>query len=211
MIHSKRTKDTLRLSHMIKSSAAVAAIVAASSFGASAASVTQDMTFAPTTATGWTQVTVGSLNFANGTKSVSAMTATMSVEDQDWGGHDYWSNQLRVGLFEDGGELWSTRIAGAGRDGVSPIEQTYDILQDQTALDGLNAALVSLDWMPTSDVELRAYTNGLGWPGWSITVNSGNLSVTSSDVAVAPLPAGVFLMMSGLGLAGVAARRKRMA
>ena len=174
-----------------------------------AASVTQEMVLSPTTASGWTQVTVGSVDFANGTNNISALTGNMSVQDQGWGGHDFWSNHLRIGLFENGTQLWSTRIAGAGRAGLNPIVQSYDISQSPTSLSGLNAALAAVAWTPTTDLKLQAYTNGLGWPGWQIQVNSGNLSVTSSVAAPVPLPAGAFLILSALGAIGFATRAKR--
>jgi len=175
---------------------------------AKAATILQTATFSPVTASDWVQITVGSVSLAQGTNSVSALTATASVQDQGWGGYDYLGNQLRVGLFDGASLLWSERIAGAGRDGFDPIEQTFDITDTPSSLVSLNDTLATLDWQVVTDLRLDAYTNGLGWPGWSITVNSGSFTVASSISAV-PVPAGGFALLSGLTLLGAVRRARK--
>ena len=191
----------------VKTAAISATLIFAGS-AAQAVTITQNTTFTPTTATGWTNVTVGSISLADGTNFVSDMTGNASVQDQGWGGHDFFGNDLRVGLFDGATQLWSVRMAGAGRVGLNPINQVFDISTIAGALDGLNAALQTITWTPSSDVRLDAFTAGNGWPGWSITVNSGNLSVTSG-VAPVPVPAAAGLLLAGIGLLGAAGLRKR--
>lgn len=198
-----------RLPALLRRAALGVAAALTLSLPAAAATITQNMQFTPQWASGWTQATVGSIDFAQGTNAVQALTARMFVRDQGWGGHDYWSNDLRIGLIRNGTNVWSTRIAGAGRAGLNPMWQSYDILDNQTALNGLNTALSAVDWSVTTDLQLRAYTDGLGWPGWAIGVYWGQLSVTSSSAPhPVPLPAGALMLVSGLALLRGASRQR---
>jgi hypothetical protein len=179
--------------------------------GSVASTISQTETLTPTTAYGWTTVTVGSIALANGTNVIDDIFGAASVRDQGWGGHDYWGNDLRLGLFDGATQLWSVRMAGAGRAGLNPIAQIFDITVISGALDGLNTALSGVAWTPTSDVRIDAYTAGHGWSGWSITVDSGSFTVESS-IAPVPLPAAASLLLAGLAGLGVAGRmRKRPA
>lgn len=192
-----------------KALSVIAATLVFTTSHASASTITQSVSFNPTYATGWGEKIVSSISLTNGPREVTALTAVASVQDQGWGGHSYGGNDLRLGLYDGATRVWNTHIAGAGRAGLNPINQTYDISSYPSALQGLNAALLAISWSPTSDVQLKTFTSGYGYPGWSIRVNSGSMTVSS--VAAVPVPAGAVLILSGFGLFGAARWRTKPA
>lgn len=182
-------------------------VLGATMTGANATSVHQFQSLSHTYAYQGAFMVAGEIALANGTNSVSAMTATASIADQGWGGYDPWGNMVRVGLWEGASLIWSDRIGGGERLAANYL-QNYDVLASATQFANLNAALAGILWTGSSDVRIKVYTAGTASPGWSLTIHSGSFEVTSSALAPVPLPAAGALLLVGLGLmVGIGRRR----
>ena len=168
--------------------------------GSAFASVVQTTAPASSFDSGWSSTQLGSVTFAAGTNNISGLTSTVDIVDQGWGGQDPNGNQVVIGLFDNGTELWGQHVAGGYHNWST---QTFDISTNPLALSSLNTALGSIDWSSAPTVAMEMFTSTLGWPGWSLTTQNASFSV-ASDV---PEPATLALL--ALGLFGISAARRR--
>jgi PEP-CTERM motif len=151
----------------------------------------------------WVWQSLGSVTLAQHTVLISALSSSVTLVDQGWGGQDPASNQVVIGLLEDGVGLWTQHVAGAVHAWRT---EHFDITDSPSALAGLNAALQGIDWSDSPVVKLAMYAVPLSYGGWELHTRNASFSVTSSDV---PEPASLGLAGLGLVLAAAAGRRRK--
>jgi hypothetical protein len=151
---------------------------------------------------GWNWQQMSSVTLSTGTNQILGLTSSMSIADQGWGGQDPGGNQVLVGLFSNGSNLYNVHVAG-GYHGWS--FQTFDITNNIAALDGLNASLGSIDWSAAPTVTLQMFAAPIGYQGWELHARDATFTVDSATV---PEPASIALLGFGLAGLGVARRRK---
>lgn len=152
---------------------------------------------------GWAWKMMSSVTLATGTNEILGLTSSMNIVDQGWGGQDPNSNQVLVGLFSNGTNLFNVHVAGGLHNWTF---QSYNIASNPSALTGLNAALDLIDWATAPTVTMQMFAAPLGYGGWQLHANNATFTVTSTTV---PEPASLVLL--GLGLAGLALARRRQA
>lgn len=175
------------------------------SFAASAGVVTQ--TTAPASSdsyyygNGWNHQALGSVALANGTNSILALTSTVSLYDQGWGGQT-GDNGVKIALDVNGNDVWGTSVAGSSH---SYSTQTFDITSMPNLLSALNLALTSIDWTSSPTVVVEMFTTPYGWGGWELHTRNASFSVTSQ------VPEPDSLLLFGAALAALAVTRRKLA
>ena len=148
----------------------------------------------------WTWQELGGVTLASGTTSVLGLKSSVTLVDQGWGGQDPANNQVILGLFDNGAEIWGQHVAGATHQMTT---QTYDISSSPSTLLGLDAALAGIDWSKAQSVTMQMEAVPVGYPGWQLNTQNAFFSITS-DV---PEPATMALFMMGLATVAFISRR----
>src|ERR1041385_9222682 len=61
---------------------------------------------------GWAWQQMSSITLAYGTNEILGLTSSMNIVDQGWGGQDPAGNQVLIGLFSNGANLFNVHVAG---------------------------------------------------------------------------------------------------
>lgn len=147
---------------------------------------------------------IGNITFATGTDAISALTTSVDLVDQGWGGQCPSCNHVYIALFDtDNKQVWSQHVAGALHDWTHEV---YDITTDLGALESLNAAMGAMNYSAGGTASMKMFADPISWGGWELTVNNAGMSITS-DAANVPEPASLALL--GLGLLGMTASRRK--
>ena len=185
---------------------AASASIVAIPLAAQAAPIVQ--TTAPASSSsygGWNWQALGSVTLAAGTNTVLGLTSNVTIWDQGWGGQDPNDNQVFVGLFDNGVELWGQHVAGAYHQVTT---QGFDIASAPAALQSLDTALDGIDWSTKPAVTMQMEAAPVGYPGWQLFTSNASFSVISDTVPV-PEPATISLFGAALMLSASMIRMHR--
>jgi hypothetical protein len=173
-------------------------------FAASAGVVTQSTAPAGSDSywngNGWNHQTLGSVTFATGTNSISALTSTVTLADQGWGNQTP-DNGVKMALDVNGTDVWRSSVAGSSH-GYST--QTFDITSMPDLLSALNLAMASIDWAASPTVMMEMFTTPYGYGGWELHTRNASFSVTSQ------VPEPDSLLLFGAALAALALSRRKL-
>lgn len=182
----------------------------AASFAAPAhADVTQSMSHSGTDQYAWVNpgiLDLGGVTLASGTKGIYALTSLSTLVDQGWGYTDP-SNGVFIGLFQGSTNVYSFLAAGSSHEWAT---QSFNIADNNAVFYGLNAALSGLTENSATPLSLRMYTDAWGYPGWELHTRDNSFSVTSGVTPV-PEPETYAMLLAGLGLTAMFARRRKNA
>jgi hypothetical protein len=150
---------------------------------------------------------IGRFSLQSTVGDITALTTSVTLKDQGWGSQDP-TNGVSVGLFAGETALYSIRVAGANHVWKT---DNYSLINNPADLAAINAALDTAQW--GAGVTVRMYTTAWDYQGWelhtrnvSLAMNSGVLG--SGVTAPVPEPSSYAMMLGGLALLGVVARRR---
>ncbi len=152
---------------------------------------------------GWSWKQMSSVTLAHGTNEIVGLTSSMNIVDQGWGGQDPNGNQVVIGLFSNGVDLYNVHVAGGWHNWTT---QAFDIANNASALKDLNLKLDGIDWSLAPTVTLQMFAAPIGYPGWQLHATNATFTVESTT---GPGPTSLALL--GLGFAGLAVARRRKA
>ncbi|MFP5389971.1 MAG: PEP-CTERM sorting domain-containing protein [Gammaproteobacteria bacterium] len=148
---------------------------------------------------------IGRVSLAAGTADILALTTSVTLVDQGWGG-EHPNNGVFVGLFEGDTERYQLHMAGANHGWHT---DAYDLGAHAADFAGINAALDAVSW--GSGVTVRFYTNAWDYPGWELHTRNDSLNLVTGAAAPAPVPEPqtYAMLAAGLGLLGASSLRRR--
>lgn len=172
------------------------------------AAVTQTLSNPGTDQHAWVNggiIDMGGAALASGTNTIFALTSSSTLVDQQWGYTDLY-NGVFIGLFQGSTNVYSFLVAGSTHQWST---QTFDIADHNALLGGLNTALRGLTPSAANPLSVRMFTNAFDYPGWELHTRDNSFSLTSGVSAV-PEPETYAMLLAGLGLTGLIARRRKV-
>lgn len=152
----------------------------------------------------WGAFEVGNITFSTGTNAIMALTTSVDIADQGWGGECPACEPVYIALFDTKNQqVWGETVAGAMHGWT---HQEFDITTDFDALNSLNVAMGAMDYSAGGTSSMKMFASPIGWGGWELHVANAGMSITS-DVTNVPEPASLALL--GLGLLGMTASRRK--
>lgn len=151
---------------------------------------------------------IGRFSLQSNIGDITSLTTSVTLKDQGWGGSDA-TNGVYVGLFAGETALYTLHVAGATHAWKT---DNYSLASNPVAFAAMNAALDGATW--GAGVTTRMYTNAWDYSGWELHTRNDTLSMSTSVAGAGvmlpvPEPSSYAMMLGGLGLLGVAARRRR--
>lgn len=148
---------------------------------------------------------IGRFALQSSVGDITSLTTSVTLKDQGWGGQDP-TNGVYVGLFAGETALYTLHVASANHAWET---DNYSLASNPVAFSALNAALDNAQW--GAGVTVRMYTNAWDYQGWELHTRNLSLVMTSSGTVMAPVPepSTYAMLLGGLSLLGVVARRRR--